>query len=1320
MKKTCKRVFALLLSFAMVLTCMPVNAFGEAGNPNGNTELPFKARVTDENLNEYILRDAEKTTTFYKWGKDDPDTLQVPLWICEVPTGTKVVKLLRNDEDFSPVSDGYESIKLIGNIYELAPKDMPQRFGEENCIVVDRGYGTDESGGRYHAICFVEKTDSVEENNIEKAVNMINNLPEINALTFADRDAVADARKLYDALLPAEKEAVTNYDKLVRAEEKIEEIRVSRYNDGTFRGVGKGFGGDIVLDVTVKDGNIFEIEVVSHKETPDLWKNVKNLMSQIVFRNDTDVDVITGATQSSKGILSATNDALKKASKQNQKEYEYLGTKIPAEVPESFTNDLWLQYDFREMNVGDETMMSPRRVEEVIDNFANNNITLPHFNYEVIKGDSVQLDTSDNAHLKVKAVKPGNTVVKISYDKITIKDKRGFETVHPACDPVNTAYVVYSVGGNKDIQVSDNIVYDSKEAVNGKKVLRSYDTLYFAEGETVPFEINVSQKGAEKLEVLCNGLPVEGNNGKYVLPLENRSNIIEMTATAEDGSSRSLFRVIDARRIKVNVENKSNPGEPLRKGEVAHISFTGITMPVYKLATIYNPYQNFGWDDGGEVTHVHYEKDGKIYKGKCNQYDLDKVNSFDVKMNEPGKNTFENGKIKCGWYGSPLGTDKGMDDKGQPNFNAPVMQDFFSVMPDFTVEVLDEIPVKTVTLDKTELSMIKDEKVSLTAKIMPEDATEKNTSWTSADENVAKVNGEGQVTAVGKGTTEITATAGGKKAVCRVTVKNPVIEKITIDEKTEIFEAESRDLAVKYSPENIVKEDKNIIWTTSNKTIVTVDRNGKITGHKAGNAIVTAVSKANGRVKAECTVTVKKLEVESVTLDKKELTTAVGSSAVLKAEVLPAGVSDISKPVWKSSDESVVKVSADGMIVPLKEGKADVTVTIKDKEATCRVTVKKGNTGEVTATVKEEKILMPGEKFTVTFNGMDIPAEKREFKDNYVTYKSTCGEMVSEKISAEELFKDNSNMTFTFTVPENAQDGTHFMTSGEFKAETSFFIPGRGPVFSQWSKYKDEMPVIEFTVGKEKKEEGTVVENNNGSVVIKNTDATKAEVQISDIRNITGSLTVMLADNEKVVYDKKAVEKMIKQLPEDAVKIEFILENSSFYNDELSEMQLASLDKNKDKAYGLYELSVRVTKADGEQIFITDFEDGNVSVTVDFRNPDNAALEVLRLDKDGTFKWVKSSYADGRLTWETDSHSFYMIAEEGKTKGEVERPVSNETPDSGVTPGATPGGNNAGHTVHNTQSEGVPQTGDATDIMLWILILSGAAMALICVKKQNR
>lgn len=350
----------------------------------------------------------------------------------------------------------------------------------------------------------------------------------------------------------------------------------------------------------------------------------------------------------------------------------YLGVKTEAKVYDDFQNDIWLQFQQKDMQVGETATIYPWRLEQAITNAIQNDVKRPVFHFEIIKGDSISLnETESTSKVTATAEKPGTTVVKVTYDALEHGKTWG------AISPVNTAYAVFTVGeeGKATITPSDNL-----------KNWRHYDTIYYNEGKTVPYTFTVDTENAVSVKVTVNGQVIEGKGKEYTANLENRSNIIGIEATDSEGKIKSLYRVVDARFIEINVDNKTHPEKQnIEVGDTATISFRGITMPVYKLATIYNP------QFGKNATYVDYknEKLGS-FKGQCGQCDLATNNDFEITFNEGGKYTFVSKGIYCAWWGSELGTDITKEGSGEPNLNAPTLQGWFSAMPEFTVDVTEK------------------------------------------------------------------------------------------------------------------------------------------------------------------------------------------------------------------------------------------------------------------------------------------------------------------------------------------------------------------------------------------------------------------------------------------------------------------------------------------------------------------------------------------------------------------------------------------------------------------------------------------------------
>lgn len=90
--------------------------------------------------------------------------------------------------------------------------------------------------------------------------------------------------------------------------------RLPALTDGTYEGSGRGYMGEITVEVTVEGGRVAAIRVVDHRETPTIGPPAKEDLSQRVLEQQSlSVDTVSGATGSSEGFLSAVADALSAA-----------------------------------------------------------------------------------------------------------------------------------------------------------------------------------------------------------------------------------------------------------------------------------------------------------------------------------------------------------------------------------------------------------------------------------------------------------------------------------------------------------------------------------------------------------------------------------------------------------------------------------------------------------------------------------------------------------------------------------------------------------------------------------------------------------------------------------------------------------------------------------------------------------------------------------------------------------------------------------------------------------------------------------------------
>lgn len=187
-----------------------------------------------------------------------------------------------------------------------------------------------------------------------------------------------------------------------------------------------------------------------------------------------------------------------------------------------------------------------------------------------------------------------------------------------------------------------------------------------------------------------------------------------------------------------------------------------------------------------------------------------------------------------------------------------------------------------MTLNKSTLNLKIGGSEQLIATITPADATNKNIIWSSSDTNVATVDENGNITAIGDGLTTITAKAVGGtdiKADCLVSVSAsstvPVTE-ITLNKTEMILNVDSTELLIAtISPANAT--NKNVSWSSSDPTIAKVSETGLVTAITTGTSIII-VSTEDGGKTATCKVTVNKNDVSIDLIEKNQITAYISNN----------------------------------------------------------------------------------------------------------------------------------------------------------------------------------------------------------------------------------------------------------------------------------------------------------------------------------------------------------------------------------------------------------------------------------------------------------
>lgn len=238
--------------------------------------------------------------------------------------------------------------------------------------------------------------------------------------------------------------------------------------------------------------------------------------------------------------------------------------------------------------------------------------------------------------------------------------------------------------------------------------------------------------------------------------------------------------------------------------------------------------------------------------------------------------------------------------------------------------------VTGVQLSSTVLSVEEGKTVTLSATILPDDATNKNVQWSSGDESVATVSSLGVITGVKEGTTTIKVETedGGFTANCSVTVtksSTPPTPPVTTVKVTGVTVTpdsynlnvgETIQLSARVKPSDAT--NKKVSWSSSDVSVASVNEVGLVSGNKVGNAVIS-VKTEDGNFKADSYITV-------------NLVTSVEELSSESIYIYPTVVSSSFTILGLQGDGQVELISSLGQVVKTMKGTLS-SVNVSDLRA---------------------------------------------------------------------------------------------------------------------------------------------------------------------------------------------------------------------------------------------------------------------------------------------------------------------------------------------------------------------------------------------------
>ena len=284
-----------------------------------------------------------------------------------------------------------------------------------------------------------------------------------------------------------------------------------------------------------------------------------------------------------------------------------------------------------------------------------------------------------------------------------------------------------------------------------------------------------------------------------------------------------------------------------------------------------------------------------------------------------------------------------------------------------TCEVTVTVSATGVTLSQTELPLVKGATATLTATVVPSDATNQKVRWSSNNTAVATVE-NGTVTAVSAGNATITVTTedGNHTATCEVTVTVSATGVTLSQTELSLVKGATATLTATVVPSDATNQ--KVTWRSNNTAVATVE-NGTVTTVSGGNATIT-VTTEDGNHTATCEVTVT-VSATGITLSQTELSLVKGATATLRAMVVPSDATN-QKVTWRSTNTAVATVE-NGTVTAVSGGNATITVTTEDGNhtATCSVAVEA--TSAIEDVVFASVVVSPnpfGEQLCITYGDL--------------------------------------------------------------------------------------------------------------------------------------------------------------------------------------------------------------------------------------------------------------------------------------------------------------------------------------------------------------
>ena len=373
-------------------------------------------------------------------------------------------------------------------------------------------------------------------------------------------------------------------------------------------------------------------------------------------------------------------------------------------------------------------------------------------------------------------------------------------------------------------------------------------------------------------------------------------------------------------------------------------------------------------------------------------------------------------------------------------------------------------PVTKLTVESSAPSVTVGQQITVTAKVSPENATMKDVIWSSGDERIATIDANGTITGIKRGTGRIIAAAAdGSNIRANYNIKvvqNP--ENIALSAE-EITVDVGRNISCRATVEPKDADDKKVIWTSSDESIATVDKNGRITGKTVGDCTVTCTSAALDSVSASLKVHVQQ-PVKKLTFNGKVSYVYVNEGTQLSWNIVPEDATNKTLE-FKSSKESIATVDASGLVTGVKGGKTTITATTTDgSKRSAKITAMVGEHVTGVQMIRKHAYIDPGETATAGAN-----IEPKDALNKNMTWESSDTNVVTAEGNTNHKMKlhgvANGDAVVTGTTEDGGFQTSIQVTVGDFDHGVSFLDYDYDHAGNTWLTVRNNLnfPITQIT-----------------------------------------------------------------------------------------------------------------------------------------------------------------------------------------------------------------------------------------------------------------